>query len=43
MRKEFWAFVVTQENETSLKSEAGISVKSTRSKLDALQRHNQED
>ena len=43
-RKEFWAFVGRRtkgkkKNITSLKSDTGVSVKSTRGKLEVLQKH----
>ena len=40
-RKEFWAFVGRgkKKNITSLKSDAGVSVTSTRGKLEVLQKH----
>ena len=41
-KKEFWAFVgrrTRKKNIPSLKSEAGVSVTSTRGKLEVLQRH----
>ena len=47
-RKEFWAFMgrrtkgKMKKDIPSLKSEAGVSVKSTRSKLEVLQRHYQQ-
>ena len=47
-RKEFWAFVgrrtrgKRKKNIPSLKSEAGVSVTSTRGKLEVLQRHYQQ-
>ena len=44
-RKEFWAFVRKRTKEKSilsLKSEAGVSVTSTRSKLEVLQRYYQQ-
>ena len=45
-RKEFWAFVGRRtkgkkNNITFLKSDTGVSVTSTRGKLEALQRHYQ--
>ena len=45
-RKEFWAFVGRRtkgkkKNITSLKSDAGVSVTSTRGKLEVLQKHSQ--
>ena len=45
-KKEFWAFVGRRtkgkrKNIPSLKSEAGVSVTSTRGKLEVLQRHYQ--
>ena len=45
-RKEFWAFVGRRtkgkkKNIMSLKSDAGVSVKSTRGKLEVLQKHYQ--
>ena len=45
-RKEFWAFVGRRtkgkkKNITSLKSDAGVSVTSTRGKLEVLQKHYQ--
>ena len=45
-RKEFWAFVgrrtkSKKKNITSLKSDAGVSVTSTRGKLEVLQKHYQ--
>ena len=46
-KKEFWAFVGRRtkgkrKNIPSLKSEAGVSVTSTRGKLEVLQRHYQQ-
>ena len=47
-KKEFWAFVgrrtkgKREKNIPSLKSEAGVSVTSTRGKLEVLQRHYQQ-
>ena len=47
-RKEFWAFVSRRtkgrmkKNIPSLKSEAGVSITSTRGKLEVLQRHYQQ-
>ena len=46
IRKEFWAFVGRRtkgkkKNITSLKSDAGVSVTSTRGKLKVLQKHYQ--
>ena len=43
-RKEFWAFVGRRtkgkkKNVTSLKSDTGVSVMSTRGKLEVLQKH----
>ena len=45
-RKEFWAFVCRRtegekKNRISLKSDAGVSVTSTRGKLEVLQKHYQ--
>ena len=45
-RKEFWAFVGRKskgknKNKASLKSDTGLSLKSTRGKLEVLQRHYQ--
>ena len=45
IRKEFWAFVGRRtkgkKNITSLKSDAGVSVTSTRGELEVLQKHYQ--
>ena len=44
-KKEFWAFVGRRtkgKRIPSLKSEAGVSVTSTRGKLEVLQRHHQQ-